>query len=814
MGLLRKKIVSEIIMTLLLMSMLTLNSGVQPVKSESKAIIVPDDYPTIQEAINAAKDGNEILVKRGTYLENVVVNKSVSLVGEGRGNTVIDSLYRIFNVTANNVKVMGFTFLRTQVHVHRVHGGEVSENLFYYNLNHFITLFESSNVTVAHNRIQSTQVEGVNLYVWISYGESVGINLYKSSHNNIYYNTVTEQAHGIRLSLSNSNRIMGNTVTNSEVCIRLEDSHNNTIVHNNFISLLYVPARADYQPTIPVSVYKSYNNSWNDDYPFGGNCWNGHHPGYWPERYHPAGEISYPRNNYHPVDNFKGPFQNVSGTDWISDVPFVIDEYNIDAYPLVKFWWIPGMDILPIDPTPPNWADAWLNQFMIGSVAVSIILPESNGTIDPSTEDWTDEEIENVTSKIQFALDWWASLNPNAGVSFVTEVHARVPISYEPVSRPGSNMSLWMVEILAYLGFPPIRSHYSFNMANYISELRLRHNTDWAFAIIVFDSSNDEDGLWEGGGHPFCANGMWIVSSSTNWKRYWGIEKLDMIMAHEIGHVFGATDEYKGTADNVPGTTINRTPSGYLGVPDIFRSTCLMDREYRPGDDLWFPGWTIWRLSGAPHGMNGTWGQVGWRDSDGDGIQDIVDTFPQIYLNPPRKNGRRLNYTGTAAATPILNRDHGGIRSVTINKIANVQFRIDEGEWLNATTFPATVKKTMKYDDKGYTIGYKETRATVNFTFLTPPLEAGEYFIEVKAVDQWGNERYINMTVTVPETLPTDLNADGVVNILDITIVAKAFGSRPGDENWNETVDMDKNGVINIIDISMVARDYGRLFWP
>jgi len=45
---------------------------------------------------------------------------------------------------------------------------------------------------------------------------------------------------------------------------------------------------------------------------------------------------------------------------------------------------------------------------------------------------------------------------------------------------------------------------------------------------------------------------------------------------------------------------------------------------------------------------------------------------------------------------------------------------------------------------------------------------------------------------------------------MDIAIVAKAYGSKPGDPNWNETADLDKNRVINIIDIATVARDYGK----
>lgn len=55
-----------------------------------------------------------------------------------------------------------------------------------------------------------------------------------------------------------------------------------------------------------------------------------------------------------------------------------------------------------------------------------------------------------------------------------------------------------------------------------------------------------------------------------------------------------------------------------------------------------------------------------------------------------------------------------------------------------------------------------------------------------------------------------DLNGDGTINIIDIALVAKAYGSKPGDENWNEIADMDKNREINIIDIATIAKDYGK----
>jgi len=50
----------------------------------------PADFSSIQEAINAASSGDTIYVKAGTYCENVVVNTTVSLIGEDRSNTVID----------------------------------------------------------------------------------------------------------------------------------------------------------------------------------------------------------------------------------------------------------------------------------------------------------------------------------------------------------------------------------------------------------------------------------------------------------------------------------------------------------------------------------------------------------------------------------------------------------------------------------------------------------------------------------------------------------------------------------------------------
>ena len=69
------------------------------------------DYLTIQQAINAATISTTILVSNGTYLENLVIDKTISIIGENKPTTVIDANNSniALLVTANNVSVRGST---------------------------------------------------------------------------------------------------------------------------------------------------------------------------------------------------------------------------------------------------------------------------------------------------------------------------------------------------------------------------------------------------------------------------------------------------------------------------------------------------------------------------------------------------------------------------------------------------------------------------------------------------------------------------------------------------------------------------------
>jgi len=166
-------------------------------------IVVPDDYPTIQEAVYAAEAGDTILVLNGTYPENLVINKSLSLVGESPSATIIDGS---ITITSDNVNISGFTVVQGR-------------------LGRGIWVSSSSGCTISNNTITSCEDEGIYIGA--------------SSNNNIVGNTITKNHWGIELEVSNNNTITENHILKnsySGIDILLGSSYNkivnNTILHN------------------------------------------------------------------------------------------------------------------------------------------------------------------------------------------------------------------------------------------------------------------------------------------------------------------------------------------------------------------------------------------------------------------------------------------------------------------------------------------------------------------------------------------------------------------------------------------------------
>lgn len=369
-------------------------------------------------------------------------------------------------------------------------------------------------------------------------------------------------------------------------------------------------------------------------------------------------------------------------------------------------------DDIPDNPggsSPPGYWET--SEYLIGDVAVGIIFLESNGSFDPSTEDWTSAEEANVMSEITIGLNWLADQNPAAGVSFVFDVHYKIPTRYEPINRPSLSKSVWIYEAMNFLGYPSTGDYFK-QVRNYVNDLRDSLGTDWAYVMFIVDSSADYDGRFSDGYFAFAyLGGPFLVMTYDNGGL--GINEMDRLAAHESCHIFYATDEYNGVTEY----------SGYLGVDDVEGSGCLMDAR------------APWCLS------YGTRGQLGWRDSDGDSIQDIVDTFPQTTLTPytpDPTNDTILTYVGHVKEAPYTNQNiFGSCKNVTINTITRLEFRANSGGWMSAHPTDGAFDEDEE-----------------NFTFTTPRLWGGTHTIVVRGKNSVGNIETVSAVDTVTINAP------------------------------------------------------------
>ena len=106
----------EIIKTLALIAILVTVAGIASIQvgKAAQTLTVPEQYPTIGAAVNAASAGDTIFVESGVYRENVQITKSLTLEGQSSANTTIigsggSTPKAVLVLAADNVKVSGFT---------------------------------------------------------------------------------------------------------------------------------------------------------------------------------------------------------------------------------------------------------------------------------------------------------------------------------------------------------------------------------------------------------------------------------------------------------------------------------------------------------------------------------------------------------------------------------------------------------------------------------------------------------------------------------------------------------------------------------
>ena len=221
----------------IIMSAVILQSSLRVARSDVSVIRVPDDYPTIQAAIDAALNGTTILVNDGVYHENLHINKTLSLLGADRENTTIDgsNFDNTIIVSANGVLISGFTVrnstdLSSGILLENSNRSTIIDNIITLNPREGLTLSNSNNNTIEDNIISNTGLPGGY------YG--TGIDLTLSNNSTISNNLIIwSYAIGIYFEDSRNNTLFRNTIEGApEALIFYRNAFNNTFFDNNLIN--------------------------------------------------------------------------------------------------------------------------------------------------------------------------------------------------------------------------------------------------------------------------------------------------------------------------------------------------------------------------------------------------------------------------------------------------------------------------------------------------------------------------------------------------------------------------------------------------
>ncbi|MEJ2211401.1 MAG: hypothetical protein P8129_20505 [Anaerolineae bacterium] len=379
---------------------------------------------------------------------------------------------------------------------------------------------------------------------------------------------------------------------------------------------------------------------------------------------------------------------------------------------------------------------------------MGIVLPDSSGAL--STEDWDQSEIAFIEQEIQEILQWWTQQAQANGVPLefvIPSTHPiLVPTQYEPIEMigledPYGDADIWISDTMAHLGYDDPGMTYLERVQKYDDDLRQDYQADWAVTIFAVDASAGSlfaPGSW---GLPGVAVTAWahrpgphlVINDLSGLAARWVEDELGNVVAHEMGHVFGAADEVwvDTGGDCTYGSECNAA-FGYLSIENQNcdrTPSCLFDR----GD-------CVMRVGDLPYLCPYSAGQVGWNDSDVDGLPDPIDTYPELNITgyPPNPSPSYvLEYSAEITDIPWPT-THPSYIPVTINTVS-VQYQIGStsGPW-----------RTALPGDGTWDSPYEENFRIVIF-------ENGTYTIYLRAINKVGHtSATTSHTITINSSDP------------------------------------------------------------
>jgi parallel beta-helix repeat protein len=257
----------------------------------------PNNYTKIQDAINDATNGDTVFVydDSSPYFEALQIDRSISLLGEGKLTTIIDvstiKNHSALSISSDDVVVQGFTIQNC------TYAGWASTFAgIFIRANHVLikdTIIKDNNCGIQiggrvnftlysanHCRVEDNEIHDNDAGISLEYGNYstishnniasnvFGIDLQNCNSNLITLNRIAENSgDGISLSETTNNTILLNNITENDEGMFLFDSNKNSIEQNNIFnneilnvgtfSILCVFLRTKTKP---------FDNTWDGNY--------------------------------------------------------------------------------------------------------------------------------------------------------------------------------------------------------------------------------------------------------------------------------------------------------------------------------------------------------------------------------------------------------------------------------------------------------------------------------------------------------------------------------------------------------------------
>jgi parallel beta-helix repeat protein len=788
---------------------------------------------------NITADANAIVIER----DNIVVDGAGYTV---QGTNVYGSkgtdVTGRNNVTIKNTNIQNYCYgiyLDSFSSYNIISGNNITATI------DGIHLDSSSNNSISGNNITNNEC---GIVLSFSSGSSIsgnnitnnegGIALSSSSGSSISGNNITNNWYGIVLSSSSSSSISGNNITaNTYYGIMLFFSSNNSIFHNNLINNAQ-------------QVYSSGSmNVWDNGCPSGGNYW----------------------SDYNGTDLYNGPEQNMTGSDGIGDTPYVIDANNTDNYPLIKPY-VPFENQTiyiradgSIDPTGApiqRKGDLYaLTDNVTSGDVDGIVVERDNVVVDGNgygvhgnvvgTDGLAGLSLtgmSNVTIKnfsyiggFNLGIYLYSSNNNLISGNFITAVIHGVGLFYSNDNIVSGN------DVKAAVGYGIVLQGSSNN--NTVIDNNATANGNGGIAIFYSSSSTfiEDNTVMANNGFGICvllSDNTSVSGNNITANSYDEIQLLSSSNCSISGNnVANAGAYYEGIylwncSDNsVSGNNITANSQRGIFIRDSNYNSISGNNITNNGEGI-----DVWSSSGNSifhnNFINNT-NQV--YSSDSVNVWD--DGYPSggnywnDYTDPDSFFGAYQNLTGSDGIDDMPyaidgnNRDNYplmkpypwaaddiGVTSVTTSKNVvgqgyNASISVMMFNYGNDTeVFNVTVYANQTLIGEIFNVTLTSGNSTtVTFTWNTTGFAKGNYTISAVAdivpdETDTGDNLFTDGIVYVG--IPGDINADGIVELMDFYYASNAYLSQPGKSNWNPNADINDDSIVEMMDFFIMSQHY------